>query len=170
MLGLIVAFLGVLLGEVTGSPYFDGGTSVVIGIILGATAIWLAYETHGLLIGERANPEVAEKIREIVSRQDSITHVNELATMHMGPDYILVNLSVDFASDASADDVEKVVGQLDRELKGALPRVKESLRRGRGPAPGLSGLTGTGGPRRRHSSDSVQTELNTTPSTGSEPS
>jgi cation diffusion facilitator family transporter len=124
MLGLIVAFLGVLLGEITGIPYFDGGASVVIGIILGATAIWLAYETHGLLIGERANPEVAEKIREIVGRQDSITHVNELATMHMGPDYILVNLSVDFASDASADDVEAVVGQLDRELKEALPRVK----------------------------------------------
>ena len=124
MLGLIVAFLGVFLGQVTGSPYFDGGASVVIGVILGATAIWLAYETHGLLIGERANPEVAEKIREIVARQESVTHVNELATMHMGPDYILVNLSVDFSSDASADDVESVVGQLDRELKEALPRVK----------------------------------------------
>jgi cation diffusion facilitator family transporter len=124
MLGLIVAFLGVFLGQITGNPYFDGGASVVIGIILGATAIWLAYETHGLLIGERANPEVAEKIREIVGRQSSITHVNELATMHMGPEYILVNLSVDFASDASADDVEGVVGQLDRELKEALPRVK----------------------------------------------
>ena len=124
MLGLIVAFLGVLLGQITGNLYFDGGASVVIGLILGATAIWLAYETHGLLIGERANPEVAEKIREIVARQDSITHVNELATMHMGPEYILVNLSVDFSGDASADDVEGVVGQLDRELKKALPRVK----------------------------------------------
>jgi len=124
MLGLVVAFLGIFLGQITGIPYFDGGASVVIGLILGATAIWLAYETHGLLIGERANPEVAEKIREIVGRQDSITHVNELATMHMGPDYILVNLSVDFSSDASADDVEAVVGQLDRELKEALPRVK----------------------------------------------
>jgi cation diffusion facilitator family transporter len=124
MLGLIVAFLGVFLGQATGSPYFDGAASVVIGLILGATAIWLAHETHGLLIGERANPEVVEKIREIVGRYDSIRHVNELATMHMGPDYILVNLSVDFAGDASADDVEAVVGQLDRELKEALPRVK----------------------------------------------
>jgi cation diffusion facilitator family transporter len=124
MLGLIVAFLGVFLGQVTGNPYFDGAASVVIGVILGATAIWLAYETHGLLIGEGANPEVVEKIRGIVDRQDSITHVNEIATMHMGPDYILVNLSVDFDSEASSDDVESVVGQLDRELKAALPRVK----------------------------------------------
>lgn len=139
MLGLVVAFLGVFLGQVTGSPLFDGAASVVIGLILGATAIWLAYETHGLLIGEGANPEVVQKIQEIVGRQGSITHVNEIATMHMGPEYILVNLSVDFASEASSDDVERVVTQLDRELKAALPRVKrvfvEAEARRRGPAP-----------------------------------
>ena len=120
----IVAFLGIFLGQVTGNPYFDGGASVVIGLILGATAIWLAYETHGLLIGEGANPEVVEKIKEITGRHDSITHLNEVATMHMGPEYILVNLSVDFASETSSDDVEAVVRELDRELKAALPRVK----------------------------------------------
>lgn len=124
LVGLIVAFLGVFLGQVTGITYFDGAASVVIGLILGVTAIWLAFETHGLLIGEGANPEVVEKIRQIVGRCDSIKHVNEIATMHMGPDYILVNLSVDFRSEASSDDVESIVGQLDRELKQALPRVK----------------------------------------------
>lgn len=124
MLGLIVAFLGVFLGEVTGIPYFDGGASVLIGLILGGTAIWLAYETHGLLIGEGANPEVLAVIREVVGRHDVIQHVNEVATMHMGPEYILVNLSVDFRSEASSDDVESVVGKLDAELKAALPRVK----------------------------------------------
>jgi cation diffusion facilitator family transporter len=124
MAGLVVAFLGIFLGQVTGNPYFDGAASVLIGLILGGTAIWLAYETHGLLIGEGANPEVLEAIREIVGRYDVIQHVNEVATMHMGPDYILVNLSVDFRSEASSDDVESVVRQLDRELKAALPRVK----------------------------------------------
>jgi divalent metal cation (Fe/Co/Zn/Cd) transporter len=124
MLGLIVAFLGIFLGQLTANPYFDGSASVVIGIILGATAIWLAFETHGLLIGEGANPEVVGKIREITGRYDVITHVNEVATMHVGPEYILVNLSVDFSSAASSDDVESVVGALDRELKAALPRVK----------------------------------------------
>jgi cation diffusion facilitator family transporter len=143
MLGLIVAFLGIFLGQVTGSLYFDGAASVVIGLILGATAIWLAYETHGLLIGEGANPEVVDKIREITGRHDSITHVNEIATMHMGPEYILVNLSVDFASEASSDDVESVVRELDRELKAALPRVKrvfiEAQARRPGPEPATTG-------------------------------
>ncbi len=124
MVGLIVAFLGVFLGQVTEIAYFDGAASIIIGIILGCTAIWLAYETHGLLIGEGANPEDIAKIREIVGRYDSVEHINEIATMHVGPDYILVNLSVDFASEASSDDVESVVRRLDQELKGTLPRVK----------------------------------------------
>jgi cation diffusion facilitator family transporter len=125
LLGLLVAFLGVLLGHMTGIPYFDGAASVIIGLILGGTAVWLAHETHGLLIGEGANPEDVAKIREIVARCDWITHVNEVATMHMGPEYILVNLSVDFSSTATADDVESVVRQLDRELKETLPNIKK---------------------------------------------
>ena len=35
MVGLIVAFLGVLLAQVTGINYFDGAASVIIGLILG---------------------------------------------------------------------------------------------------------------------------------------
>ena len=124
MAGLVVAFLGIFLGQVTGNLYFDGAASVLIGLILGGTAIWLAYETHGLLIGEGAHPEVLEAIRQIVRRHHIIQHVNEVATMHMGPEYILVNLSVDFRSEASSDDVESVVRALDGELKAALPRVK----------------------------------------------
>ena len=124
MAGLVVAFLGIFLGQLTGNPYFDGAASVLIGIILGGTAIWLAYETHGLLIGEGANPEVLETIRDIVGRHDVIQHVNEVATMHVGPEYLLVNLSVDFSSTASADDVESIVRQLDTELKTAIPEVK----------------------------------------------
>ncbi len=53
MLGLLVAFLGILLGQLTGNTLYDGLASILIGLILGATAIWLAYEIKGLLVGER---------------------------------------------------------------------------------------------------------------------
>ena len=103
MLGLIVAFLGILLGQVTGNLYFDGAASVVIGLILAATAGWLAYETKGLLIGEAANRPVVEGIRAIVRSHDKVKHVNEVLTMHVGPEFILANLSVEFADFAKVD-------------------------------------------------------------------
>ncbi|GMQ89711.1 MAG: cation diffusion facilitator family transporter [Gammaproteobacteria bacterium] len=124
MLGLLAAFFGILLSEITGILYFDGIASIVIGLILGGTAAWLAYETKGLLIGESANEKVVQRIRQIVRSYQEVEYVNEVLTMHMGPDFILVNLSVDFAAVISSTDVENAVARLDQEIKEAFPEVK----------------------------------------------
>ena len=124
MLGLIVAALGIFLSQATGILYFDGVASIVIGLILGGTAIWLAHETKGLLIGESANKKVVEQIRAIVASHAEVEHVNEVLTMHMGPDFILVNLSVDFVDAASAAEIERTVVRIDRLIKNARPEVK----------------------------------------------
>jgi len=124
MSGLVVAFFGVLLTQLTGILIFDGIASVVIGLILAATAMWLAYETKGLLIGESANEEVVNKITELAKTHHAIEHVNEILTMHMGPEYILVNISVNFVDDVVADDIELAIDSLDKEIKAVFPKVK----------------------------------------------
>ncbi len=124
MLGLVVAFLGIVASQVTGILYFDGVASIVIGLILATTASWLARETKGLLIGESANRAVVEQIRGIVRSHPRIQYVNEVLTMHMGPHFILVNLSVDFVDPATAAEVEEAVAELDDEIKKTLPNVQ----------------------------------------------
>jgi len=124
LLGLVVAFCGILLGHLTGIPYFDGGASVIIGLILGGTSIWLAYETKGLLIGEAANTAVVEDIKRIALSFSPINHVNEVLTLHMGPEFILVNASVDFDDDISADELEGIIAELTTQLKKAHPNIK----------------------------------------------
>jgi len=124
MAGLLVAFIGVLLTQVTGILIFDGIASVIIGFILAATAMWLALETKGLLIGESANEEVVSKINELAKTHSAIEYVNEILTMHMGPDYILVNLSVNFVDNVVADDIELAIDNLDKEIKAVFPKVK----------------------------------------------
>ena len=124
VLGLIVAFLGIWVGQVTGIPYFDGLATLIIGLILGGTAVWLAYETKGLLIGERANPEVVESIQALADQLEEVEHVNEVLTMHMGPEFILVNMSVDFKNGISSERLEATVAKLDREIKSRHPLVK----------------------------------------------
>jgi len=124
MLGIITAFLGIFLSDLTGIHYFDGIASIIIGLILGGTSIWLAYETKGLLIGESANERVVEGIREIVNGVNGVEHVNEVLTMHMGPDFILVNISIDFRDDIPAGDLEEIINRLDRRIKQTFPHVK----------------------------------------------
>lgn len=124
MLGLVLAFLGVLLSQLTGILIFDGIASVLIGLILAGTAIWLAYETKSLLIGERANEHVIAGIRQIALSHSEINHINEVLTMHMGPDFILLNLSVKFNDDAASPEIERAVSEVDSEIKRAYPEVQ----------------------------------------------
>lgn len=124
MLGLLVAFTGILLSQLTGILIFDGIASIVIGLILGGTAIWLAYETKGLLIGESANTQVVAGIRDIVGDCDTVEHVNEVLTMHMGPDFILANISADFDDAVSSNRVEQTIADMNHRIKQAYPQIK----------------------------------------------
>lgn len=124
MLGLMVAFAGVALSQLTGLLWFDGLASILIGLLLAATAIWLAVETKGLLIGESANRWIVEGVRELAASVDAVRHVNDVLTMHMGPEYILVTISLDLRDDLPASAVEKLVAGLDCEIRANYANVK----------------------------------------------
>lgn len=134
MAGILVAFLGIWLSQQTGLLWLDGAASVIIGLILALTAWILAVETKDLLIGESAVPEVVDSIRHLASDVSQVEHVNEVLTLHMGPEYVLVNLSLDFRDDCTAEDVEEAIAKLDQRIKLNWPLIKkvfvEAERRG----------------------------------------
>ena len=124
MLGLVVAMLGIALSQVTGILIFDSIASIIIGLILIGTAIWLAYETKSLLIGESANVSVIQGVRDILAAASGIDHVNEVLTMHMGPDFILANISIDFKDSNTVDELEALIAGIDRSIKKQYPQIK----------------------------------------------
>ncbi len=124
MMGLLIAFIGLLIADVFDLPVLDGVASIGIGLILAATAIFLAYETKALLIGEAADPAVEQGIREIVAHQEPIRNLNELRTMHMGPDDVLMALSIDFFDHHKAGTVEQTIYELERSIKKAYPEIR----------------------------------------------
>ncbi len=125
MLGLIAAFVGLLLTQWSGNPVYDAAASIVIGLILSFTAMLLAYESKGLLIGEAASREVVSSIHEIVSKRPEILSINEILTMHMGPEDVLLNISLDFHDYdyISAGEVEKTITQLEIQIKKKHPEI-----------------------------------------------
>ena len=123
MLGLITAFVAILLGQLLDMPGLDGVASIVIGSILAGAAALLAYETKALLIGEAADPEVMKSVGRMIAREKRIQRTNEILTMHLGPQDVLLNLSVDFVDGIGSDQVEDVIGTLERKIKKAHPDV-----------------------------------------------
>lgn len=123
MLGIIVAFIGIAAGQYLGIYWADAAASIVIGVILAVVAMTLAYECKGLLLGEAASPEVVSAVRAIFENNEDV-HVNEIATLHMGPRTVLLVSSLDFHSRLSSDDVERMVAVFEAEIKRDFPEIK----------------------------------------------
>jgi cation diffusion facilitator family transporter len=122
--GLAVAAAGVALYHYTGDARFDAAASMVIGVILAGTAFWLAFETKGLLIGESANREVVAEIQRLAGRYPEVERVNEVLTMHVGPDYILAAVSLNIACDVPRSRAHAVMDDLDETIKRTDSRLK----------------------------------------------
>ncbi len=123
LLGLVAATAGILGAHLLKLEWADGVASLVIAIILAIAAALLARETKGLLIGEAASRRVIEGITQILRKTPSIVNINELRTMHLAPNEILLALSIDFADGLTSQVVEETVSRLEMEIKQRYPQV-----------------------------------------------
>jgi cation diffusion facilitator family transporter len=124
MLGLLIAFLGIALGQWLEIPELDGLASIAIGCILAGAAMLLAQETKGLLIGEGADPTIVREISRVLSAHSAIDRVNEILSMHQGPNDILVNVSVEFRDGLEIGEVERHTAAIEREIKARIPGAR----------------------------------------------
>ena len=125
LLGLLAAFLGVFLGYTFGNPYFDGGASIVIGLILAVVAVALAYQSRGLLVGEGAEPRMLESIRRLAEADPGVIRVRNPLTMYFGPHTVLLTMDVQFRHGLSATEVESTVDRLERSIRDKHPDIKQ---------------------------------------------
>ncbi len=123
VLGLAVAAAGLLLAEWTGAAEWDAVASMVIGVLLGATAWILAVETKGLLVGESAGREVRSAIRAVATAVPGVETVDRLLTMHLGPDEILVNMDLVVDADLTEADSEEIVRRVEEEIRRLVPEA-----------------------------------------------
>ncbi|MFQ5955381.1 MAG: cation diffusion facilitator family transporter [Kiloniellales bacterium] len=123
VLGLLVAFVGIALADALDLAFLDAVASILIGVILAVTAAFLAYESKALLIGEAARPAVVAGIRKIIAEEPGILRLNELLTLHFGPEDVLLTLSVDFADRLSSAQVEAAISNLEGHIKSTYPEI-----------------------------------------------
>lgn len=123
LIGLAVAFVGILASQVFDDPRLDGVASIGIGILLAATATFLARESKNLLIGEQALPEVRDAIIRLAGADPSIRQVNGVITMQLGPEQVVAALSAEFANHLTADGIEKTIERLEAAVHAETPEV-----------------------------------------------
>jgi cation diffusion facilitator family transporter len=124
MAGLVIALAGLLGAQYLGLAWLDGAASVAIGLVLAIVAMMLCYETKGLIIGEAAAPELVAGIRDIVAGNPAVMQINELRTMHMGPQDVLLALSIDVDDTMPGGEIEIAINAIEDRIKEKFPEVR----------------------------------------------
>lgn len=123
MLGLFAAFIGLLVSQFLHIEWADAAASIVISVILGVTAVALAYETKSLLTGEAARQSTVEAVGQMALAEPAVRAVNELRTVHFGPRDILATISLDFDDRSDLAVIEATVSRLERAIKARFPAI-----------------------------------------------
>ncbi len=123
LIGLGIAAAGLVLTEFTGSKVWDGLSSVLIGLLLAATAIVLGRANASLLIGQAVSPELQGEICKELEALPAIHRVVNLSTMYLGPNNILAAAEVDFDDEATGAGVEATAEEAVQRLTGRFPMI-----------------------------------------------
>ena len=123
LVGTLLAFLGLLVGQLFHRSYFDPLASILIGLLLTAVAILLGRESGALLVGERTNRSIIRRVRKIICEDSSVDNVGDLLTMQLGPDLVLVNVDIRFRRGLDVQELELAIDRIEKSIRQKEPTV-----------------------------------------------
>jgi cation diffusion facilitator family transporter len=121
LIGLLLAFLGVLLSQLTGHEQWDGVGSIGVGALLACAAFIVGYETKSLLIGESASEETTARIVAALEGGPERFRLIHLRTSHIGPDTLLVAAKVGVSPDLTAAGLAADIDSAEKRVRKAVP-------------------------------------------------
>ncbi|RFA17020.1 cation transporter [Subtercola boreus] len=121
LVGLALAFVGVLLAIITGNGVFDGIGTVGIGVLLILVALVLGMETKSLLVGEGAGEVDTRAILDAIEAGDDVERVIHMKTLYLGPEELLVAAKVAMPASARLEDVASAINSVEARIRTAVP-------------------------------------------------
>ena len=115
-LGLGIALVGSILANVTSNPVYDAASSILIGILLMVSGLFLGYEMKHLITGETVNTKTKDKIYNTIEQSDMIKNVESLKIISIGANKYLVLCTLDYLDTAQDSDVVNVNSELKNKI------------------------------------------------------
>ena len=122
--GLLIALLGVYFGHLLNNPLFDGGASIIIGLLLMGVAVLLVSRTKALLVGEGVSDDTLAELQTLARGIPGVTTVRPPLTMYLAPDDVMLALDVDFDDHLTATQVEEAVVAVQNSIRAGHPEFK----------------------------------------------
>ena len=115
-LGLGIALVGSILANVTSNPVYDAASSILIGILLMVSGLFLGYEMKHLITGETVNTKTKEKIYNTIEQNDMIKNIESLKIISIGANKYLILCTLDYLDTAQDSDVVNVNSELKNKI------------------------------------------------------
>ncbi len=115
-LGLGIALVGSILANVTSNPVYDAASSILIGILLMVSGLFLGYEMKHLITGETVNTKTKDKIYNTIEQNDIIKNIESLKIISIGANKYLVLCTLDYLDTAQDSDVVNVNSELKNKI------------------------------------------------------
>ncbi|NLV78278.1 MAG: cation diffusion facilitator family transporter [Rhodococcus sp.] len=126
LIGLVIAFAGILAHQLTGSPIPDAIGSILVGILLGVIAVVLIDRNRRFLVGEEATGQLHQAGLRALLELPDVEQVTMLRMEYLGPRQVYLVGAVDLVG----DDVEHTVAELLDRCERALeehPYVRKAV-------------------------------------------
>ena len=121
--GVTTALVGISLSLVTGNNVYDASSSIVIGIIMMLSGLYLSKRSKDLLIGEGISAGDQKKIEEILKSNKSVNKILDIKAIYEGPEKILLAMDLNFNDGLSTSDIERAIDEIEVSIKSLIPFV-----------------------------------------------
>jgi cation diffusion facilitator family transporter len=125
--GVLIVGAAVTIVHLTEILIIDAIASMIIGAMLMVFALFLAFETRMLLVGEAVTPYRRRKILKIVRSFGGVEEILSLKTMHLSSDEVLIALEIDYRDNMRVGDLEEINLEIEKKIQEFIPRAKVYL-------------------------------------------
>ncbi|MET1087534.1 MAG: cation transporter [Arthrobacter sp.] len=117
LIGLVVAFAGVLLHQITGSALPDAVGSIVVGVLLGVVAVVLIDRNRRFLVGQGVTADIERSMARRLLEHRDIARLTYLHLEFVGPRKLYVVAAVDLQGDHPEHEVAVSLRRIERDLE-----------------------------------------------------
>jgi zinc transporter 9 len=138
VLGLLIAGSGIGLTQLTGNAVFDSIGSILVGVLLGLIALFLANQNRKLLI-DQSSPKTEAAVRAALDGHPAVVRIVDLRTVIFAPQQVLLVADLSFSDEArtrpgaATDEIEQAIREAAPEVMDVYIEVEQLRGRKRWP-------------------------------------
>lgn len=121
-LGLIFALIGTLLTFFTGNSFYDAVSSILIGILLMISGLFLGYEMKHLITGETVDVNISNTLEVEINKFEKINEIIKSNLVSVGADKYLAIVHIDYLDSLTDIDIVELNKSIQAQIIDVEPR------------------------------------------------